>query len=186
VRQDLSAAARGRRESIPRARDVVEATVGALRHEIAHLHPHQLETLGLPAAIRAVADQKGRAGGFEVEVAVAADATGDHDDLLLALARELLQNAAKHSGARLVRLDVRREGGDAVLRCADDGRGCTCARRAEALRDGHLGLAACTERVEAIGGLMEVRSAPGRGTVVRAVLPPTPVLRSPRSFNQVP
>ncbi len=33
---------------------------------------------------------------------------------------------------------------------------------------------------------MEVRSAPGQGTVVRAALPPTALLRSPRSFNRVP
>jgi two-component system NarL family sensor kinase len=186
VRQDLSQAARGRRDAIPRAREVLEATVGSLRHEIADLHPHQLETLGLGAAIRAVARQKARAGGFEVDVRIADETAGEHDELLLALARELLQNAAKHSDARHVRLDVRREDGALVLRCADDGRGCDEERRAAAVREGHLGLAACTERVEAIGGAMEVRSARGRGTVVRAVLPPIALLPSPRSFNRVP
>ena len=186
VRQDLTSAARGRGEAIGRARDVLESTVGALRHEISHLHPHQLETLGLPAALRAVAAQKARAGGFAAEVHVADDAPGDHDDLVLALARELLQNAAKHASARRVRLEVTCERGAVVLLCADDGCGCDEDRRSAALRDGHLGLAACTERVEAIGGVMEVRSAPGQGTVVRAALPPTALLRSPRSFNRVP
>ena len=85
-----------------------------------------------------------------------------------------------------MRLEVTREGGAVVLLCADDGRGCDADRRSAALREGHLGLAACTERVEAIGGVMEVRSAPGQGTVVRAALPPTALLRSPRSFNRVP
>jgi signal transduction histidine kinase len=186
VRQDLTAAARGRSDAIGRAREVLETTVGALRQEIFHLHPHQLETLGLPAAIRAVAHQKARAGGFEVDVRVADDVAGSHDDLVLALARELLQNAAKHAGACRVRVDVGREGRTVVVRCADDGRGCDEERRAAAVREGHLGLAACTERVEAVGGRMEVRSAPGRGTIVRAVLPPTALLRFPRSFNQVP
>ncbi len=120
----LTSAARGRGEAIGRARDVLESTVGALRDEISHLHPHQLETLGLPAALRAVAAQKARAGGFEADVHVADDAPGDHDDLVLALARELLQNAAKHADARRVRLEVTREGGAVVLLCADDGRGC--------------------------------------------------------------
>jgi len=36
--------------------------------------------------------------------------------------------------------------------CADEGRGCDADRRAAALREGHLGPAACAERVEAIGG----------------------------------
>ena len=85
-----------------------------------------------------------------------------------------------------MRLEVTREGAAVVLLCADDGRGCDQDRRTAALREGHLGLAACTERVEAIGGVMEVRSAPGQGTVVRVALPPTALLRSPRSFNRVP
>jgi two-component system, NarL family, sensor kinase len=171
VRQDLSDAARGRDGAIVRAREVLESTVGALRHEIAHLHPHQLEIVGLPAAIREVARQKARAGGFEAEVAVDDDAAGAHDELLLALARELLQNAAKHSEAGRVRLDVQREDGTVVLRCADDGRGGAATPPVASMRHGHLGLTACTERVEAVGGHLEVRSAPGRGTVVRAVLP---------------
>jgi two-component system, NarL family, sensor kinase len=186
VRQDLTSAERGRRDAIGRAREVLESTVGALRDEISHLHPHQLETLGLAAAIRAVAEQKGRAGGFTVDVVVRDDAVGVHDELLLALARELLQNVAKHAGARRVRLDVRLEMDALVLRCTDDGRGFRTPSRGAALDDGHLGLAACTERVEAVGGVMEVRSAPGRGTVVRAALPPNALLRSSRSFNRVP
>jgi two-component system, NarL family, sensor kinase len=80
---------------------------------------------------------------------------------------------------------VRREYDGIVLRCADDGRGCDASAgqapgSASAVPRGHPGLAACTERVEAIGGAMEVRSAPGRGMVVRAVLPPTALLRSPQ------
>jgi two-component system NarL family sensor kinase len=152
----------------------------------APVHPHQLETLGLAAAIRAVAEQTGRAGGFTVDVVVRDGAVGVHDELLLALARELLHNVAEHGGARRVRLDVRLEMDALVLRCTDDGRGFRTPPRGAALDDGHLGLAACTERVEAVGGVMEVRSAPGRGTVVRAALPPNALLRSPRSFNRVP
>ena len=114
------------------------------------------------------------------------DAVGVHDELLLALARELLRNVAEHAGARRVRLDVRLEMDALVLRCTDDGRGFRTPPRGAALDDGHLGLAACTERVEAVGGVMEVRSAPGRGTVVRAALPPNALLRSSRSFNRVP
>jgi signal transduction histidine kinase len=141
---------------------------------------------GLPAAIRAVAEHEGRAGGFAVDVVVRDEAVGVHDELLLALARELLQNVAQHAGARRVRLDVRLEMDAVVLRCTDDGRGFRTPPRGAAPHDGHLGLAACTGRVEAVGGVMEVRSAPGRGTVVRAALPPNALLRSPRSFNRVP
>jgi two-component system NarL family sensor kinase len=169
--QDLKAAERGRAGCVTRARETLDATVAQLRREIAGLHPHQLESLGLGAAIEEVAQQKARMGGFRVAVDVAPEAAAIHDDLVLSLARELLQNAARHAGAETVRVDVGLEDGAVVLRCADDGCGVDPVRRERAVREGHLGLAACTERVEAIGGTFEVVTGPGVGTVVRAVLP---------------
>jgi signal transduction histidine kinase len=44
-------------------------------------------------------------------------------------------------------------------------------RRGAALAGGHLGLAACTERVEAVGGTLELVSEVGAGTEVRATIP---------------
>ena len=59
----------------------------------------------------------------------------------------------------------------------------------EHLRGAAAGLDRARRQRRGIGlraRVIEVRSAPGRGTIVREVLPPTSVLRSPRSFNQVP
>jgi two-component system NarL family sensor kinase len=171
AQQDLKAAGRGKPGYVDRAGAALETTVGHLRRQIAGLHPHQLETVGLAAAIAQVAADKGRMGRFAPEVHIDEDAAGLHDDLLLSLARELLQNAARHAGATTVRLDVERRDDSVVLRCADDGRGLAPVDRAAALQEGHLGLAGCTERVEAIGGTFEVCSTPGLGTTVRATLP---------------
>jgi two-component system, NarL family, sensor kinase len=179
VGQDLGDAAKGRAGAIPRAREVLDATVLDLRDEIAHLHPHQLETIGVAAAIRQVAAQRAQTGGFAAHVAVADDVAGAHDHVLLAVARELLQNAAKHARATTVRVDVRRANGAVVLDYADDGCGFRRDAVDAAVRAGHIGLAACTERLEAIGGALEVRSVPGRGTSVRAVVPPEALLPSP-------
>ena len=44
-------------------------------------------------------------------------------------------------------------------------------RLADAPREGHIGLASCIERVEALGGTLAVSSAPDRGTTIRAVVP---------------
>src|SRR5204863_136523 len=74
--------------------------------------------------------------------------------------------AAEH-----VELTVERAGDRIELRCRDDGRGIDPEARAAALGDGHLGLAACTERVEALGGSLEILSVPGGGTEVRASIP---------------
>ena len=60
--------------------------------------------------------------------------------------------------------------GEVSVEVADDGPGFDPG----ALKmDGHFGLDWMRERVELLGGSFEVKSAPGRGAVVRASLPMT-------------
>ncbi len=171
AQQDLKVARRGRAEYIDRADHALDDAVRRLRHEIFQLHPHVLETAGLATALAAVAAQGVRPDAKPPVVTVAPDAAGVDDELLFSLGRELLTNVARHAGARHVELTVERAGDSLVLRCHDDGRGMAPERRGAALAGGHLGLAACTERVEAVGGTLEVVSEVGAGTEVRATIP---------------
>jgi two-component system NarL family sensor kinase len=171
AQQDLKEARRGRPEYFDRAQAALGGAVERLRHEIFQLHPHLLETAGLEAALEAVAAQQRRGDAEPPLIAVAPEAAGADDELLFSLGRELLTNAARHAGAANVELTIERVGDRIELCCRDDGRGIEPDARAAALGDGHLGLAACTERVEALGGTLEIDSAPGRGTEVRASIP---------------
>ena len=171
AQQDLKVARRGRAEYIDRADYALDDAVRRLRHEIFQLHPHVLETAGLQTALAAVAAQGLRPDAAPPVVTVAPDAAGVDDELLFSLGRELLTNVARHAGARHVELTVERAGESLVLRCRDDGRGMPPERRGAALAGGHLGLAACTERVEAVGGTLELLSEVGAGTEVRATIP---------------
>ena len=171
AQQDLKVARRGRAEYIDRADHALDDAVRRLRHEIFQLHPHVLETAGLQTALAAVAAQGVPAEVAPPVIAVAPDAAGVDDELLFSLGRELLTNVARHAGARHVELTVERAGETLVLRCRDDGRGMAPERRGAALAGGHLGLAACTERVEAVGGTLELVSEVGAGTEVRATIP---------------
>jgi signal transduction histidine kinase len=158
-------------ERAVRAREGIERAVQLLREAVFNLHPVVLEHAGLASAIRAVADHQGRRGGFDCEIDVDQEATGVHDELILSLARELLTNVAKHAEAKNVKVEVRRDDAWIVLKVEDDGRGIETGRREAALREGHVGLASSTERVEALAGRFEVDGSPGRGTHARAVLP---------------
>ena len=153
------------------ARTAVETTVGQLRDAVFELHPAVLRHAGLGPAIEAVATQQGRRGGFEAKVEVDPAAAGVNDMLVYSLAREQLVNAAKHAAAKRVQVRLAWRDGNIELEVADDGRGMDLARRAEAARSGHIGLASSAERVEAIGGSLQVESAPGEGTRVRTRLP---------------
>jgi len=58
------------------------------------------------------------------------------------------------------------------LEVRDDGAGFDPGARDAALLDGHVGLASSEQRLRSVRGELVVSSAPGAGTVVRAVLPP--------------
>jgi two-component system NarL family sensor kinase len=160
-----------RDESFERARAAIAEAMAQLRGEIFELHPYVLEHAGLPAALRAIADRFAERMGARITVAVDPAAAGQHDELLVVLTRELLSNAARHSGAAHVVLTVAVDTERIELEVRDDGTGFEPARRTAALQDGHIGLASSERRVQTVGGELVVGSAPGRGTTIRATLP---------------
>ena len=170
--QDLGEAEDGDPAAITRARSILRDTIPQLRSVLVDLHPGLLTSEGLEPALKALTDAQARHGSFQVEVSVDRSAAGINDPLLLSLARELLINVVKHAKARIVTVAVRRERDGIVLEVSDDGEGFAPARRAEALADGHIGLASTAERVESLGGRIEIDSALGRGTRVLAMIPP--------------
>jgi signal transduction histidine kinase len=77
---------------------------------------------------------------------------------------EALTNAAKYAHASVVDITVATEEGLLGVKVRDDGRG-------GADPAGGSGLLGLRDRVEAIGGTMELTSSPGVGTLLSVVLP---------------
>jgi two-component system NarL family sensor kinase len=109
--------------------------------------------------------------GAEITVAVDPAASGRHDELIVVLARELLNNAVKHSHASRVEVTVGADAERLELTVRDDGQGFDPSRRAVSLLDGHIGLASSEQRVLSAGGHLMVSSTPGAGTTVQVTLP---------------
>ena len=150
----------------------LDAGVRQIREAVFDLHPYLLDHAGLRAALQAMGDQVAQRGGPVVEVAVDPSAEGVHDQLVFSLARELLANAARHAEATRIRLRAARTADAVELEVGDDGVGIDPARARAAPLRGHIGLASCRERTEAIGGTLTVgRGAGGTGTVVAVSLP---------------
>jgi two-component system NarL family sensor kinase len=161
-------------DSYRRADDALAATVDQLRGEIFELHPYVLDHAGLRAALTAHAETAARRADAHAQVEIdEARLTAGQEQLVLSLARELLANAAKHSHASTISLRLRSEPDAVVLVVADDGRGSSAERRADAVAHGHIGLATGAERAGAAGGTFDVASAPGAGTTVTVRLPST-------------
>jgi signal transduction histidine kinase len=77
---------------------------------------------------------------------------------------EGLNNAAKHGHASRVEVDLHAEGESLSLAIHDDGMG-------GADPGGGSGLTGLKDRVEALGGRLEVASPPGRGTRLDVAIP---------------
>jgi len=176
ARQDLveAATAQGdemRTEMLGYAREGVERAVKLLREAVHALHPVVLQHGGLEAAMQAAADQAARQGGFRAAVVVEPEATGLRDELVMSLARELLNNAAKHAQAHTVRVHVVRDDGAVRLEVVDDGVGLDPRAVENAPLNGHIGLASLAQRIEAVGGTLTLGRGDRGGTTVVARLP---------------
>jgi len=90
---------------------------------------------------------------------------GRRGDQVLAVIREALTNARRHSGAKNVRVGLGAEGGDLIAEVADDGRGLGPGASPG------VGLSSMRERAAALGGRLEVESEVGGGTTVRLRVP---------------
>ena len=168
-------------DSIGRARELVDSALAELRTLIFELRPPALETDGLLGALRKHAELLGRAHGVPVTVTderpAAAPGPGtDGERHLLRVAEEALSNAMRHAGASAVTVTLASGSdgdgdGDGTVRLvvADDGVGFDPDARSIAARK--LGLISMRERVESAGGRLEITSAPGKGTTVRASVP---------------
>ena len=142
-----------------------DAVVDDLRR-IAHgLSPPLLASQGLVAALTAATARSA------VPVRVAAGDIGaseQHIELAVYLCcLESIQNAAKHAGGdAAVTVRLRCENGGLAFSVEDSGRGFD----PRSTPDG-AGLTSVRDRVETVGGRVDIDTAPGRGTAVSGVVP---------------
>jgi two-component system, NarL family, sensor kinase len=86
---------------------------------------------------------------------------------LYRVAQEALENVAQHAAARQARLHLSITPERVILEIQDDGRGFEPGQ----VPPGRFGLTGLNERVRLLGGNLELESAPGSGTVLRASVP---------------
>jgi two-component system sensor histidine kinase UhpB len=87
------------------------------------------------------------------------------------VAREAIVNVKRHARASHVAITLSAQGDSLQLTIVDDGAGFVPETTETARLEHHLGLTAMRERVESVGGELQVISEPGAGTRIDAVLP---------------
>ena len=156
------------------ARELTDEAIGAVREISTELWPSILDDLGLPSALRWIADR------YASRVSVAVRAELDEVQRLPSpveaatyrIAEAALANVARHAEAREVVISLRRTEGTLELEIRDDGRGFDLdAAWRRIARGESLGLSAMRERATLAGGTLMLATAPGAGTTVRVRFP---------------
>jgi two-component system, NarL family, sensor histidine kinase DevS len=152
----------------------LETEIGSLRSLITDLRPAALDDLGAEHAIRDLAD-RARERGLEVELAidlayeqgrVADRHVTELEAAVYRLVQEALTNAIKHGRARRAVVEIKDDHTTVRVTVRDDGDGFDPTSKSNG-----FGLLGMQERAELLGGTVEIESAPGNGTAVRAELP---------------
>jgi signal transduction histidine kinase len=170
ARADLVEGLSGDETRLVTAHDAVASAVSKLRDLMVRLGPTSSPG-PIGPTVRGLADRMGRRAGFEPHVDVASDIEQLDDQLVFHVARELLNNVAKHAHATHVEVRAWCEDGNVVLEVTDDGVGFDGVDRLEVLESGHIGLALLEQRVATRGGTLDIGSGPAGGTQARAVVP---------------
>ena len=160
---------------IAATREIATRTLEDLRTVVYGLRPTMLDDLGLAPAIRWYARSQFEEAGTQLVLDLPdglARATPEVETTVFRIAQEAVNNVKRHAGAQRVAIALRVEAGWLELRVQDDGRGFDVQRTSqEALRLRRFGLMGMKERVDLVGGSLQVESQPGRGTQLVARIP---------------
>jgi signal transduction histidine kinase len=146
----------------------LDSIIALKRRIVEDLRPSALGHLGLVATLEILAREFGKSAGLEMHGALAPVRLAPAAELVVYRGvQEALTNIAKHAHARQVWITLGEHEGRAVASVRDDGAGFDAGARPRSA----FGLVGMRYRVEAEGGTLAVRAAPGQGTLIEMTLP---------------
>lgn len=164
-------------EHIRLARETAAANLAEARRFIRELTPPQLDDQTLGAALRRLARTQWATQGLDVQVRVSdAVVLPMHlQTALLRITQGAIANVLQHADATTATVSISIENDRLRFTVDDDGTGFDAAlpEPGAAEKSDSFGLRATAERVQQLGGRLEIDSASGRGTTLTVDLPLT-------------
>jgi PAS domain S-box-containing protein len=153
----------------------IEQVIGHARSLTIELSPPILYELGFEKALEWLAEQTHNNYGIMVAFADDKREKPLDDDVKIFLyqaVRELLTNVVKHAQVKNARVSVKKDNTNIRICCEDDGVGFTHSHKSSS-KDGKkgFGLFSIKERLDYLGGHLEIESQPNRGTHITLVAP---------------
>lgn len=146
----------------------LEGQINELNRLINDLRPAALERLGLAGALQALAEESSARSGVAIEPAIelSDERSGEEDRIVYRLIQEALTNVLKHANASHVEVSAKEAEGAIRITVSDDGAGFDTTTSTAG-----RGLRGMRERIELLGGEIEVASNPSDGTKITACVP---------------
>jgi signal transduction histidine kinase len=168
-------------EELSKIEDLARRTSQEIRHMLFTLRPLVLESEGLVAALKMMADKMHelyqQTVVIDVEPGVILQLESSRQTVIFYLTEEAVNNARKHAQATEIRVRlicVPKIEDVAMLEIADNGVGFDLESVMNTYdRRGSLGMINLRERADQINGLLKIDSTPGNGTRIRVFVPLT-------------
>jgi len=139
------------------------------------LRPATLDRLGLLPALEWLASSVGEPSGMTVGVKAQGTERrlpSEVELVLFRIAQEALSNVRRHSRATNVEVIVEFNERKVGITIRDNGKGFTLPETVgDLLKDGRFGLVGMQERIQLLGGSLNIESAPGKGTSIKVEAP---------------
>lgn len=150
--------------------DEIRSCARDLRRLLMELRPQVLDDNGLSAALNELGRQ---VEGVTVNVTsnVPDDLGNEFSITIFRIVQEALTNIEKHAKATHAGVNVKIENDEINVEIRDDGVGYEAAVAGPSAEGSHLGLLGMRERARMLGGRFSIEGGPGRGTLIRAILP---------------
>ncbi len=165
-------------KSVEAIQESVREQIQELRNYAVDLRPPILDQLGLEKSLHSYMESyRGKYPDLVIrmEIHPIGDKLSEAASVILfRIFQEALMNISKHAGMEniQVRVKLRSEGQLVRLEIQDNGEGFKLPDQwLDFAQEGHLGILGMRERVESIGGQLEIRSDKGKGTHVMATVP---------------
>lgn len=152
---------------------LVEETTRQVRSVMADLNPPLLEEYGLGAALRFSCEK------FQERTGIETTLLGEdfqprlaprEEMALFRIVQEALNNVVKHAQAARVEIRIETTEQFVMLCVEDNGRGFNVDESAQPGEQPHWGLLNIRERAASIGGVLQIHSVPGQGTILKIVI----------------
>ncbi len=155
------------------ARTQLRTTIDEAREAVWNLRQAPPPVTSLGPLLRKMTQEVSREFGVPVECNISGKPFEFQRETiheLLMVVREAIYNAVRHGHPSQIKLDINFEKNDCRLRVLDDGAGFD-PQEVSSMPVGHYGLIGMKERVQRIGGNLELSSRSGAGTEVMFQIP---------------